>query len=136
MRQFSPHRMKKASRFALRVTSHATTRFRERVQEELMYWGDDDLVSLLNEWIRSALLSREVVDPREPGAPTTLYLFESRTGKRLVAVVREKCVVTVLDAWMAQNNYPDWENIPPHTRTIASPALIDRAAPLTIGAPT
>lgn len=132
MRHFSAQRLKNSSRMALRVTAHAVTRFRERVEEELSYWSDDDLVVLLNERIRDAALSREIVDPREPSVPTMLHLFESRTGKRFVAVVREKCVVTVLDAWMAQNNYPGWEDRPLGILTSASPGLNAKGPPLAI----
>jgi hypothetical protein len=122
--RFDRQNLKKTPRRALRVSEHAMIRFRERVEEELLHRGDDDLADLLNERIRAAALSREVVDPREPRIQTTLHLFESRTGMRLVAVVREKCVVTVLDDWMARNNYPGWEggsSSPPLAAPLASP---------------
>lgn len=84
-------------------------RFRERVEEEFSARSDDDLADLLNDRLRVAAIVREVTDPREPEVPTTLYLFESRTGARQVAVVRSLVVVTVLDEWMARNNYPGWD---------------------------
>jgi hypothetical protein len=108
--RFDRQNLKKTPRLALRVSEHAVLRFRERVEEEFMHRGDDDLADLLNERIRAAVFSRTVVDPRDPGAATSLHLFESRTGMRLVAVVRDKTVVTVLDDWMARNNYPGWED--------------------------
>jgi hypothetical protein len=109
MSTFDRQNMKKFPRLGLRVSEHAMLRFRERVEEEFLHRSTDDLADLLNERVRAAVLSREVVDPREPSIPTMLHLFEARTGARLVAVVREKCVVTVLDDWMARSNYPGWE---------------------------
>lgn len=109
MSRFDRQNFKKTPRLALRVSEHAMIRFRERVEEEFLHRSDDDLSDLLNERIRNAALAREVVDPREPSIPTMLHLFESRTGLKLVAVVRDKTVVTVLDDWMARNNYPGWE---------------------------
>jgi len=109
MSRFNRQNLKKTPKLALRVSEHAMLRFRERVEEEFLYRSDEDLGDLLNERIRVAILSREVVDPRAPGTPTMLHLFESRTGMQLVAVVRDKCVVTVLDDWMARNNYPGWD---------------------------
>jgi hypothetical protein len=106
---FDRQNLKKKPRPGLRVSEHAMLRFRERVEEEFLHRSDDDLADLLNDRIRAAVLSCEVVDPRDPGTPTTLHLFETRTGARLVAVVRDKTVVTVLDDWMARNNYPGWE---------------------------
>src|SRR5262249_35424586 len=104
MSRFDRQTLKKTPRRELRVSEHAMLRFRERVEEEFMHRGDDDLADLLNERVRAAVLSCEVVDPRVPGVPTRLHLFETRTGMRMVAVVRDKTVVTVLDDWMARNN--------------------------------
>ena len=109
MSRFDRQNLKKTPRLALRVSEHALLRFRERVEEEFTHRGDDDLSDLLNDRIRVAVLSREVVDPRDPGASTMLHRFETRTGRLLVAVVRDKTVVTVLDDWMARNNYPGWD---------------------------
>lgn len=109
MRHFDRQPPKKTQRPSLYVSEHALLRFRERMEEEFLHRDDVDLSALLNERIHAAVLSREVIDPREPGIPTKLHLFESRSGKRSVAVVRDKTVVTVLDDWMAQNNYPGWE---------------------------
>ena len=53
---------------------------------------------------------------------------------RLVAVVRDKTVVTVLDDWMARNNYPGWEEgtiSPPPAPSLASP-LADKIRSLAI----
>lgn len=110
MSTFDRQNLKKTPRLGLRVATHAMIRFRERVEEEFMHRSEHDLADLLNERIRAAVLSRDVVDPRAPEVPTTLHLFEARTGARLVAVVRHKTVVTVLDDWMARNNYPGWED--------------------------
>lgn len=124
MSRFDRQNLKKTPRRELRVSEHAMIRFRERVEEEFIHRGDDDLADLLNERIRAAVLSCDVVDPRVPGVPTRLHLFESRTGMRLVAVVRDKTVVTVLDDWMARNNYPGWEDgstAPPRPAPLASP---------------
>jgi hypothetical protein len=68
MSRFDRQNFKKTPRPALRVSEHALIRFRERVEEEFLHRGDDDLSDLLNE---------------------RLHLFESRTGLRLVAVVDE-----------------------------------------------
>lgn len=127
MSSFDRQNLKKTPRLSLRVSEHAVLRFRERVEEEFLCRGDADLADLLNDRIRASVLSREVVDPREPGMPTTLHLFEGRTGKRLVAVVREKCVVTVLDDWMARNNYPGWEDGTPPAPVGPPPADKSRA---------
>lgn len=125
MSSFDRQNFKKTPRLGLRVSEHAMLRFRERVEEEFLHRGHDDLADLLNERIRAATLSREVTDPRAPGAPTTLHLFESRTGMCLVAVVRDKTVVTVLDDWMARNNYPGWED-----GSIRQPVSASLASPL------
>lgn len=125
MSRFDRQNLKKTPRRELRVSEHAMIRFRERVEEEFMHRGDDDLADLLNERIRAAVLSCEVVDPRVPGVPTRLHLFESRTGMRLVAVVRDKTVVTVLDDWMARNNYPGWEE-----GSVKLPSAVPLGAPL------
>lgn len=106
---FDRQNLKKSPRISFRVSSHAMERFRERVEEEFSARSDDDLADLLNDRLRVAAIVREVTDPREPEVPTTLYLFESRTGARQVAVVRSLVVVTVLDEWMARNNYPGWD---------------------------
>lgn len=110
MSSFDRQNLKKTPRLGLRVSDHAMLRFRERVEEEFLHRSDDDLADLLNDRLRAPVLSREVIDPREPKIPTMLHLFECRTGERLVAVVREKCVVTVLEDWMARSNYPGWED--------------------------
>ena len=101
MSTFERQNLKKSQRLAFRASDHALERFRERVDEEFTHRSSDDLADLLNARLRSALLVRDVTDPRMPEAVTTLYLFECRTGARQVAVVRESCVVTVLEEWMA-----------------------------------
>lgn len=105
--------LKKQPQRSFRVADHAMERFRERVDEEFIYRGNDDLADLLNTRLRNAALVRDVTDPRSPKAVTTLYLFECRTGARQVAVVRDNCVVTVLEEWMARNNYPGWDDTTP-----------------------
>ncbi len=130
MATFDRQRLKKSPRLAFVVSDHAMTRFRERVEEEFTHRGHDDLADLLNTRLRGAGLIRLVVDPREPTLPTTLYLFESRSGERQVAVVRESCVVTVLDEWMAQNNYPGWDARP--IATLGATPLGDKLRAITI----
>lgn len=112
MATFDRQKLKKSPRLALRVTDHAMLRFRERVEEAFVHRSDDDLADLLNKRLRDALLVRDVKDPRAPDLVTSLYLFECRADKRQVAVVREGWVVTVLDEWMARNNYPGWDGEP------------------------
>jgi len=112
MSTFERQNLKKSPRLAFRVSDHALERFRERVEEEFTHRGNDDLADLLNSRLRAAVLVRDVIDPRVPESVTTLYLFECRTGARQVAVVRDGCVVTVLDDWMARNNYPGWDGSP------------------------
>lgn len=112
MSMFERQNLKKSPRLAFRVSDHALERFRERVEEEFTHRGNDDLADLLNSRLRASVLVRDVTDPRVPDSVTTLYLFECRTGERLVAVVRDLCVITVLDDWMARNNYPGWDGSP------------------------
>ena len=112
MSTFDRQNLKKLPRLAFRVSDHALERFRERVEEEFAHRGNDDLADLLNSRLRAPVLARDVVDPRVPESVTTLYLFECRNGARQVAVVRDGCVVTVLDDWMARNNYPGWDGAP------------------------
>lgn len=112
MSTFERQNLKKSPRLAFRVSDHALERFRERVEEEFTHRGNDDLADLLNSRLRASVLVRDVTDPRVPDSVTTLYLFECRTGERLVAVVRDLCVITVLDDWMARNNYPGWDGSP------------------------
>lgn len=133
MSRFDRQNLKKPPRRGLRVSEHALIRFRERVEEEFLHRSNEDLTDLLNERIHAAVFSREVVDTRELGTPTTLYLFEGRTGVRFVAVVREKCVVTVLDDWMARNNYPGWEDgtiTPPQKFSLTAPLLAEKVRAL------
>lgn len=112
MSTFDRQNLKKSPRIAFRVSDHAMERFRERVEEEFVHRNHDDLSDLLNARLRSAVLVRDVIDPRVPDLVTTLYMFETRAGTRQVAVVRESCVITVLDDWMARNNYPGWDDEP------------------------
>jgi len=112
MSMFERQNLKKSPRLAFQVTDHALERFRERVEEEFTHRSSDDLADLLNARISNAVRSGNVTDPRAPDAVTTLYLFECRTGTSLVAVVRDRHVVTVLDDRMAQNNYPGWDGSP------------------------
>jgi|HubBroStandDraft_5_1064220.scaffolds.fasta_scaffold52672_1 hypothetical protein len=107
---FDRQNLKKTLRLAFRISEHALERFRERVEEEFIHRSDDDLSDLLNARMANALRTGTVVDPRCPGAVTTLYKFECRDGSKLVAVTREQTVITVLDDWMARNNYSDWDN--------------------------
>lgn len=109
MSTFDRQNLKKTPRLAFRVSEHALERFRERVEEEFTHRGDDDLADLLNTRITNRLCSAHVKDPRCPGVVTVLYKFECRDGGKLVAVVRDQTVVTVLDDWMARNNYGDWD---------------------------
>lgn len=109
---FDRQNLKKSPQLALFVTDHALERFRERVEEKFAHRSNDDLADLLNLRIRNAKRSGSVADPRAPERPTTLYLFECRTEKDLVAVVRDLHVITVLDDWMARSNYPGWDGTP------------------------
>jgi hypothetical protein len=109
---FERQNLKKTPRIAFQVTDHALERFRERVEEEFVHRSNDDLADLLNARISSAVRSANVVDPRAPDKVTTLYLFECRTGKSLVAVVRDQHVITVLDDYMARTHYPGWDGSP------------------------
>lgn len=112
MSMFDRHNLKKTPRVAFQVSAHALERFRERVEEEFTHRSDDDLADLMNARLSAPISVGDVTDPRAPDTVTRLYSFECRTGTKLVAVVRDRIVITVLDDWMAQTNYPGWDGSP------------------------
>lgn len=114
MSKFDRQNLKKAPKKAFRVSDHALERFRERVDEEFRHRSNDDLADLLNDRMSASDLTRDVTDPRCPDHVTTLYRLHSRTEEMQVAVVRQGVVVTVLDEWMANNNYPNWNSLVTH----------------------
>lgn len=120
MSMFDRQNLKKTPRVAFQVSAHALERFRERVEEEFTHRADDDLADLLNARLTAPISVGDVVDPRAPDTVTRLYSFECRTGTKLVAVVRDRNVITVLDDWMAQNNYPGWDGPRPPLGTLGS----------------
>jgi hypothetical protein len=92
-----------------RATDHALDRFRERVERRYANLDKEALTKILSDriWYES-LYVRGVRDPRRPEVPTTLYLLARPDGHPYVCVVRQFAVVTILDAWMADNNFPGW----------------------------
>lgn len=99
--------LKKPSK-SYRVSEHAMERFRERVDEHTAHRAFDDLADLLNARIKASRRSMDVTDHRCPDEVTTLYELGGQTEAVYVAVVRNATVVTILDEWMAGNNFPEW----------------------------
>jgi hypothetical protein len=92
-----------------RATDHTLERFRDRVERKHAGLDKEALTRLLSDRIwYEALYVRTVRDPRKPDEPTTLYLLARPDGYPYVCVVRDYAVVTILEAWMADNNFPGW----------------------------
>jgi hypothetical protein len=99
------------TRKPFRATDHALERFRQRVDRRYAYLDRAGLSAHLSHQLwYEALYVTNVKDPRMPEVPTTLYLLARPNGHPYVCVVRDFAVVTILDAWMADNNFPGWRN--------------------------
>ena len=94
------------------LTDHAAHRLRKRVGGKLRNKPHHALRQVITELVAPAP-SVEVQDFRgeKHPYPTELRAFMSAAGEEFVAVIRGRVVVTVLEGWMADRNFPGWRDI-------------------------